>query len=558
MIKREPVARPRVRRSMHLVPAICVAFCLIHCSAASAQHQPGKLPPLPLDDPIPDESPGPAIVEPTDAATTGNQAADAPIPVACAPRTQAPCETALGNEPAKTLGRRLERLLKNYHLIGASVGILAVAYPEGQVLYEKNANEPVNPASVTKLFTAAAAIAHFGLDKTFDTLVYRQEADCGRLYLKGGGDPGLSAAELASLAGQVKKAGIDCVEELVYDTDLFDDQNLPPHFEEKESDAHWRPHVGALGFEDGAVSIHIEPGKYVDAAPRVELDPRGSAVMVDNRATTTEMPGEEGLAVSVSTLKGRMVISISGQIDQTKEQGVRVRKAMPDPNLFSAWFFQDSLASRGVKVKADRPTSGRVPAGAREVARLTGDPLRKEIKRMQLWSKNFVAEQLLKLMGQGRCTPLTFACGLEVLHETLVGFGVGKGCARLENASGLFDANRVSPAQTVRLLIEAANRGEAGKLFVEALPEGHRSGTLKERMSRIKPRIKGKTGTLDFISSLAGYIDRGNGRYVAFAIFFTDAKASVWRLRKLQDRIVELLAMWSPSQEKKSKAGKKK
>jgi len=504
---------------------IAVGLGLVHCSAARAQQRPGTLPPLPIDD-VPEEESLPD---------------DSPVE-----RAEIPCDTLFPDESPADIKRRVNRILKSKHLVGAEVGILAVAYPEGQVLYEKDANKAVNPASVTKLFTAAAALTHFGIEKSFETVVFREEGGCGRLYLKGGGDPGLSSSELKKLAGKVKKAGVDCVDTVMYDASLFDENNLPPHYDEKETDAHWRPRIGAVGFADGAITLHVQPGDYVGAAPTVDVEPPCSCVMVDSRATTTEMPGEKGLEVLVSTLKKKVVVRISGEVAQTREDGVYVRRAMPDPDLYAAWFFRDALEEQGITVKGSRPGQGSVPSSASRVAFQTSDPLKGEIKRMQLWSKNFVAEQLLKLFGEGECAPLTFECGLAVFRKALGLFHLGEQCLQLENASGLFDANRVAPAHVVRLLIEAANRSDISSEFMEALPEGRKSGTLKERMVRLKTRVRGKTGTLDNISTLAGYIERKRGRYIAFAIFFTNASASARRLRSLQDQIVEVLAFWKP------------
>jgi D-alanyl-D-alanine carboxypeptidase len=65
-------------------------------------------------------------------------------------------------------------------------------------------------------------------------------------------------------------------------------------------------------------------------------------------------------------------------------------------------------------------------------------------------------------------------------------------------------------------------------------------------MKKVKRPVRAKTGTLDHHSSLAGYIDRRGGGYIAFAILFADAKTTAYRMRRLQDLVVEYLAAWTP------------
>lgn len=521
---------------------LCLVLVVAAPALCPAQPDPRPLPPLPLDEED--------VVEETDTETDietdpgVETRPDVPLSGEVESPAEPVCTIDLPPVEASKVERRIDRVLKSQHLIGARVGVLAVAYPEGTVLYSRHANELFNPASVMKMFTAAAAMETLGVDATYETAVAAGPGECPRLYLVGGGDPGLAGGEVKDLARKVASAGVECVEAVFYDPSLFDDQALPPHFDEKETDAHWRPRVGALGMNDGAFSVRVKPGDYQGAAPVAEVQPQTGCLLVDSRAVTVDVPGENRLWASVSTLEGKVVVNISGEAPMTDEGGTAFKKAVPDPDRFTACYFAEQLAARGVEIRNGDLRKRKAPAGVRRVAAVVSGPLKDDLKRMQRWSRNFVAEQLLKLMAPADCRPASFACGLAELQRVLPKFNLQPSCMELGNGSGLFNANRVSPAQVVRLLVELAGREDLGSTYRGFLAAAGASGTLGERMRKLHKQVLAKTGTLDRVSALAGYHLRGKGRFTVFAVIFNEASAPVFHLRKLQDRIVEILASW--------------
>ena len=344
----------------------CISFLFAVLTGLSsgllgAQTQP-ELPPLPITEesgaePETKEA-DPAQAEPEKAEPESDTPPEKPLDVTIDRAHR--CRHPLEGEPPAELGKKIDQVLSNKDIIGAHVGILAVAYPEGRVLYARNANQNVNPASVTKLFTAAAALALLGPEHRWTTGLYRTTGDCPPIYVKGGGDPGLEVKNLQTLADKAREAGVSCAEKLVVDVSIFDEQILPPCYEQKKSDAHWRPKIGALGTADGALNVRVFPGNYPDAAPRVTVDPDCSCLMVDSRAVTVEEV-EEGhhLGVTVGVLNGKTVVRLTGQISMKKKKGTLVRRAIPQPDMYSACLLRDLLRSHGIKVKNKVVEAGR-------------------------------------------------------------------------------------------------------------------------------------------------------------------------------------------------------
>ena len=531
-----------------LTSLICLLFIAAASAPCGAQPEPKPLPPLPMDDEDVVEEPDVEVE--TSAVPDSGTAVDPDVVPDVIENAEVEssgevvCNVDLPAADSDKIERRINRVLKSKHLIGARIGVLAMTYPEGKVLYKRNANELFNPASVMKMFTTAAAMINIGTDARYETAVSVGPGECPGLYLVGGGDPGLGNSEVRGLAKKVAAEGVDCVDAVYYDSSLFDGQALAPHFDEKQSDAHWRPRVGAVGMDDGAFSARVKPGDYQGAAPVVELKPDTGCLLVDSRAVTVDVPGKNKLWVSVSTLDGKVVVNVSGESPMTDPGGAEFKKAVPDPDLFTACYFAEQLARRGVQIRDRALRKGKAPAGSRRVAAVESGPLKDDLKRMQRWSRNFVAEQLVKLMAPSDCRPATFACGLAELRRALQTLNLEPSCMTLGNGSGLFNANRVSPVQVVRLLVELAGREDLGSSYRGFLAAAGASGTLMERMRKLHKKVLGKTGTLDGVSALAGYHLRGKGRFTVFAIIFNDAAAPVFHLRKLQDRVVEILTTW--------------
>jgi D-alanyl-D-alanine carboxypeptidase/D-alanyl-D-alanine-endopeptidase (penicillin-binding protein 4) len=167
--------------------------------------------------------------------------------------------------------------------------------------------------------------------------------------------------------------------------------------------------------------------------------------------------------------------------------------------------------------------------GAREILVYRSD-LGRTLDVMLVNSQNLYAECVFKRLGQG-----SFASAAEALAGALRSLEVPTAGLVVRDGSGLSRGNRVS-ARTVYGVLQAM-RDEP--LFVEALAAGG-EGTLKRRYRDLGERVRAKTGTIDGVSALSGYVTgRDGGRYV-FTILANGA--SYARARRLQDLVVTALA----------------
>ena len=128
----------------------------------------------------------------------------------CGIFTAKPVETeiqAVSLDPLEKLHADIDVVLREALFTTASIGIKVVAVETGEVIYEKNAHKLHHPASTTKLFTAATALAKLGAGYQFETTLYVDtDADTqviGNLYLKGRADPVLQPRDILKIGGYV-------------------------------------------------------------------------------------------------------------------------------------------------------------------------------------------------------------------------------------------------------------------------------------------------------------------------------------------------------------------
>ncbi len=407
---------------------------------------------------------------------------------------------------------------------------------DGTVRCDLNGAHRLNPASVTKIFTAVAALEALGPDHRFGTSVLRRGPE---VCLQGGGDPELDARDLAALANAAAHAEKGPVERLTVDLSFFDSQSLPPAYDQKRTDAPYRTLTGALAWHDGTFFVKAAPGKKRGRPLRLVTEPLSDYFQVQNK-TTTASKGGTTLKLKVRAGEGVARVEAKGQMRAGKGQ-VLVKKAVPGPDSLSISLFKESLQAIGVASDLLALRRHKCPEGLETIKTLDSEPVEHLVRRMLQESNNFIAEMLLRHLGKD-CHPRTFRCGLKEMRRSATRHGVKRDELRLRNGSGLYDANRVSSKTVVQFLEHAMQDRALASVLEKGLPVAAESGTLRNRLPGLKGRVHAKTGTLDGVSALAGYLTEGDRR-TWFSILVNAPGVPVGNLRSFQDKAVKLLAL---------------
>lgn len=459
-------------------------------------------------------------------------------------RASAPGDPA-PDAAVEALRKQIDAILDRRVSSRAKIGIVAVDTTTGQVLYERNADEPLNPASNMKLVTSAAALESFGAAHTFKTeLRAKKRSDSvveGPLYVRGEGEAFLLFEDVVDWAADLKLKGIDRIEGgIVIDDTAFDGDYLPPGFDQKDEDASYRAPIGAVSINFNAVEAIVEPASSPGEKPSVRLFPPNGHVEIDNRAQTVAGSGQRLTFKSEPTDEGRTAVIIEGNIG-TRFGEMRSRLRIDNPPAFSGSILARALEMVDIELEGPVRT-GNAPSSSQLLLSHRSKPLSYVLLAMNKWSNNFMAEQLLRALGAATDGPATWERSRQRVQDFLEEVGIDSNGVRIHNGSGLYDGNEVSPRQFARLLTFMLDH-DARPEFLSSLAVAGVDGTLADRMETepLVGNLRGKTGTLNDVSALSGYLRTRSGRLVAFSVLFNDTPRRAWHYRPVQDEIARAL-----------------
>jgi len=351
-------------------------------------------------------------------------------------------------------------------------GTCFVVKAGGRTLAAHASDAPLIGASTQKLLVAAAALATLGGDAHFTTRAVAPAAPVDgrvdRLWLVGGGDPVLATGDYSAFLQSQGKTKGDATTSL-----------------ETLADAIVSKGVRAI------------PGGVIGDDSRYDQQ-RSVSTWKDSYRTSGDVGPLGALTVN----------------DGFSSWSPSVKVPVDDPARNAAATLTELLRARGVDVgSAD---VGTAPASTVEVAQVTSPDLRAIVASMLSSSDNLTAELLTKELGYHEAKTGTTAAGVTAVVAKLRELGVPIADGALHDGSGLDRGNRVSCDVLVATLALAA-RPELATLY-DGLPVAGQTGTLHDQFlgTSLVGNLRGKTGSLDGVSGLAGVLDLGGRVQFAF------------------------------------------
>jgi D-alanyl-D-alanine carboxypeptidase/D-alanyl-D-alanine-endopeptidase (penicillin-binding protein 4) len=414
-------------------------------------------------------------------------------------------------------------------------------------LYRNRPERPRNPASNQKLLTSAAALWRLGPSFRAATKLEGtiNNGHVATLVLRPSGDPSLGYAGLAALGEAVHLRGVDTVDRIVIDDSYFDDEILPPAFEQQPKEASaFRAAISAFAVNRNSYVVHLSPGPKVDGPGRVRVL-ADDYVQIDNRTVTTVGGPPTPRIDHKLTEDGHLAVRVDGAIPK-QVRTLYYRRRVPDPKAYAASLLVRALKKAGVG--GNLAVEYGVAAEHQPlIADMPSPALSALLYSVGKWSDNFAAEMLLKIMGAQVQQPGTSAQGAIVVREELMTKGVDTEGLVMVNGSGLFDGNRVAPRHVTQTLVAAYHDPAIRAEYIAHLAVGGSDGTLKSRLEDLpRPRmVRAKTGTLRDVIALSGYVLGDADRSVAFSFLANGIAGRQGDARKLADDIVRALANYA-------------
>jgi serine-type D-Ala-D-Ala carboxypeptidase/endopeptidase (penicillin-binding protein 4) len=411
---------------------------------------------------------------------------------------------ALPARPRLPTGAGLQLTLRPWvgaKALKARVGLVVLS-GAGKTLYNHAGAPSYAPASTTKLLTTAAVLRQLGPDHRFLTSVYDADASRGAsvvhtIVLRGGGDP--------LLASQKR----------------LNRQVADKHLTRRQA-------AGTATIDDLARrTASALRGRGITRV-RVRYDDHLFGPGVSSRWRKNYLTSGEVSRVSALTVDEGRAAAVGG---------LRVA----DPAGQAADLFAAGL--RKNRLQVGRGTKRTTTPKHDPIASVTSPPLDRIAEHVLLTSDNDGAEMLLRQTAVARGWSATFLGGVKATRANLSALGLDLRGLKLYDGSGLSRSDRVPPHVLARLLTVAMSPSHPGlSATLSGLPVAGVSGTLVDRFHVVGTSgaglVRAKTGTLDFVSGLAGIAQTADGAVLAFAFLANSLHADA---RPYEERVSALL-----------------
>lgn len=443
-------------------------------------------------------------------------------------------------------------------------------YVGGNEILSKHSAWRLNPASVSKLFTTAAALDTFGPDYTFSTEIYysgkiKGSTLKGDIYIVGGGDPTLASKYFdksldditLSWVRALQVQGIKKIDGNIYaDNTLFKDNTLPVYSTYRNIGNYFAAPADALTIKDNSFTVYFEPSLTEGALGKIaKIEPQECAVPMEVKSYHTSKVSREDTYLNFVPLENKMIVS--GRLPLSNDR-VEVFGAMATPALFTAQYFKQKLTENGIKVK------GKALLGSKKnysqdnlICAQSSFPLKEIIQRINKKSINLYADILLRHLGKG-----TAREGALAVKKYLDKIGVDSSSTSLYDGSGLARAD-LTTCKTIVSLLEKISKQSYSNEFINSLSQAGNSqdiGNVSKRMQNTlaagNARIK--TGSIDGVRAHAGYLNDKAGRQIAFCIISNNFEISKTEIDTLHEEIILSLASLDNKSSKQGKHVNKK
>ncbi|TNF57203.1 MAG: D-alanyl-D-alanine carboxypeptidase/D-alanyl-D-alanine-endopeptidase [Rhodobacteraceae bacterium] len=405
------------------------------------------------------------------------------------------------------------------------------------------------PASVAKAITALYALDTLGAEHRFETRLLARGAVSngilrGDLILSGGGDPTLSTDHLAALARGLKQAGVREVQ-----GDFIVHEGLLPQIGSIDPDQ--PDHVGyspaisgiALNFN----RVHFE-WKRAGNGYSVTIDARSDTLRPEVGTARMRIVARDLPVYTYASENGVDAWTVAaGALGKGGARWLPVR----NPGAYAGDVFRTLARAQGIVLKAAKVTRGDGPGGT-VLANHFSDPLRMILRDMLHFSTNITAEMVGLSATRARGGKVQSLKASADAMNAWARAQLGMQSVALVDHSGLGDASRMTPQDLVSALVQVRRGGILRPLLKPVALRDERGRIIQNHPIK----VDAKTGTLNFVSGLGGYMTTAGGREMAFAIFTADIDqrarikrqdretpqgARSWngRSRKLQQALIE-------------------
>lgn len=432
-----------------------------------------------------------------------------------------------------------------------ATGVYVQEIGKNQPVVAVNADAAMNPASVMKLLTTYAGLELLGPAYTWPTMLYANGKIIdgvlhGDLIIKGYGDPKLDLENFWLLIHRLRQTGLHEIKgNLILDHSHYDiPADDPGEFDGQPYRTYnVLPEALLINYRTSTIHLFPEPEKN---AVRAVVDPLPESLRVQNNLKLTQ--GKCGDWQNLLTIdvvadkedKNNFTVALNGSFSrQCGKQSYML--SLQDSAVYTRDLFKRLWGQQGGVFHGD-VMSGQTPQSLSPLKIYQSPPLADIIRGINKFSNNIAARQLYLTLGIGDVvinnSPATLAKSEMAIRQWLASKQLNFPELIVENGSGLSRKEQISARHMGQLLLAAFNSPVMPE-FISSLPIAAVDGTLKNRFTDtpVKGLAHMKTGALNNVRALAGYLLDKSGRRVIVVFFVNHEQAG--QSRAAMDTLVQ-------------------
>lgn len=430
----------------------------------------------------------------------------------------------------------------NQQLWGTNFSMAIRDLQTGSLSYEYYGNNGISPASTLKPLTASTALSVLGEDYFFSTQMLMDGTIHngtlnGNIYLRGEGDPTLQVKDFITFSNTLKKKGIQRINGNIYgDETWFAGERLSPGISPLDESYYYAAPISALTTSpnldyDPSTVIFTAKANRVGTAPSISVEPNLSGLRFTNQAKTGAKGSRNTL--TIKRQYGTNHVIISGNIPQSSS--TREWVTMFNPTLSTLHSFKNTLVAQGIQFGNDSlVTYATVPKHAISLGTKRSQSLKQLMPTFMKLSNNGIADILVKTMGKKVYGVGDWENGIAVIRTYGDSIGLNMDEWQLEDGSGMSHANKITAAEQTLFLVNQPKEAYYPTLL-NSLPVGGKTGrllggTLSSRYTEAayRNRVIAKTGTLDGVTALSGYMQAKSGKWYGFSVLVEHSESKYY------------------------------
>ncbi len=428
-----------------------------------------------------------------------------------------------------------------------TLGMIVQDAKTGKVLYEKQSKEAFEPASTTKLFTAAAMLLEFGPQFQYETTLKfntndkKEQVLKGNIYIQFTGDPSFSRQDLTQLIKAIKDFGIEKIAgNIIIDNTRFQAPYYAWGWTWNSLPWYFSAPITTVIVDENSVGVRFTSNQSLGGKATLSyLKPLPLGNITQHVITVTERESNEECEIMLS-MDDKNNLQAGGCWPK-HDTADDLKLAIKNPDYLVQKLILEDLKASHITFSG-KINFEKMPENLETISRHLSPALQDLIKPVLQDSNNIYSDSFFKTLGFKRFQKGSFQAGgraFQAIAEEKLQLSVND--IKLWDGSGGSRYNLISPASLGKLLYMMYNHPTLSKIFIDAMSIAGETGTLKKRFlsSDLKGKIRAKTGSLQNESTLAGFITTQNNKDLIFVIMINNSPKDASSLERIHDEICE-------------------